>query len=299
MKYRLLAVAALAGAVLTATPAFAYTTFLLPQDFWPSENSVAIEGVSTQTFYQPGVGINGVTVTAPDGSAAVISGREVDPDKSTIHVDLTVPGTYEASSGEQMGQVANIWDLGNDERGDPKIQARRDGDPTPQGGSPATFQSVQLAEAYFTYGQTSRTLVDQNHGHLSIHPITDPNQIVQANGFQIEVLFNGAPLPNFSVVVYGEGDADTNLAHYVNTDANGHATLTFTAPGHYTATVRKLARAAPGSEATIQLFTTTLTFDVMAAEHPNVTIAPPQQQQQEQAHRRPPPPVHRAGRQDR
>ncbi|MES1158861.1 MAG: DUF4198 domain-containing protein, partial [Terricaulis silvestris] len=137
------------------------------------------------------------------------------------------------------------------------------------------------------------------HGTLSIHPITDPNQITQADGFQIEVLFNGAPLSNFSVVVYGDGDADTNLAHYVNTDASGHATLTFTQPGHYVATVRKLARAAPGGEATVQLFTTTLTFDVMAAEHASVQIAAPPPPQQQQQHRQPPPPHRRAGRPDR
>ncbi|MFT3729254.1 MAG: DUF4198 domain-containing protein [Terricaulis sp.] len=299
MKHRLLAVAALAGAVLTAAPAFAYTTYLLPQDFWPSTDSVTIDGASTQAFFQPGVGINNLSVTNPDGSSGSITGTEVDADHTTIHVLLTTPGTYEVSTGEQKGQVANIWDLGSDQRGDPRIQARRDGDAAPAGATPGTFQSVQLSQTYVTYGQTSRGVVDGHQGTLTIHPITDPNQIVQATGFQVEVLFNGAPLPNFSVVVYGDGDADTKLDHYVNTDASGRATLTFTQPGHYTAAVRKLARAPAGGEATVQLFTTTLTFDVMAAEHPPVTVAPPPAAQDQQTHRRPPPASHRAGRQDR
>jgi len=299
MKHKLLAVAALAGAVLTATPAFAYTTFLLPQDFWPTTDTVSVEGASTQTFFQPGVGINNLSVTNPDGSAGMIAATEVQPDHTNITVQLSTPGTYEVSTGEQKGQVANIWDLGNDQRGDPRIQARRDGDTAPAGAQPATFQSVQLSQVYITYGQPSRGVVDGNQGTLAIHPVTDPNQITQANGFQVEVLFNGAPLPNFSIVVYGEGDADTKLDHYVNTDAAGRATLTFTQPGHYTAAVRKLARAPAGGEATIQLFTTTLTFDVMAAEHANVQVAPPHAQQQQQ-HRGPPPPrPHRAGRPDR
>ena len=291
MKRRLLAVAPLTGAVLTATPALAYTTFLLPQDFWPSTDSVAVQGASTQTFFQPGVAIPGdVQITNPNGAAGATNSVEVAPTTTNTQVALSAPGTYRVSTGEVISQPANIWDLGNDQRGDPRIQARRTGDATPQGGQAATFQSVQLADTYLTYGAPSRTVVDQNHGHLAIHPITDPNQIIQINGFQIEVLFNGAPLANFSVVVYGEGDADTNLAHYVNTDAMGRATLPFDHPGHFTATVRKLARPALGGDATIQLFTTTLTFDVMAQAHANVTVPPPQAQQlqrQQPAHRRP------------
>jgi hypothetical protein len=283
MKHRLLAVAALLGAVFTAGPAFGYTTFLLPQDFWPSVDNVAIQGASTQTFYNAGVAVPGdLQVVKPDGTAGVINHAEVGADMTTVNIALSDVGTYRISTGEVLGPLTPVWDLGNDARGDPRIQAKREGEPAPAGATAGAFQSVQMAASYLTYGQPSRTVVDQSAGHLVIHPITDPNQIVQSSGFQIEVLFNGAPLPNFSVVVYGNGDADTNLAHYVNTDAAGRASLTFAAPGHYTATVRKLARAAPGGEATIQLFTTTLTFEVMTAEHASVAVqtAPPPRAQQ-------------------
>jgi hypothetical protein len=302
MKYKLLAAAALAVAVIAATPAFAYTTFLLPQDFWPTDSNVTVQGASTLTFYQPGVGLQATwNIVTPDGKPAQISGTEVGADTTSMHLDLQAPGTYRISTGELPGPLTPIWDMGDDANGVPHLQARHEGDAAPTGGTAGTYQTVESATTYVTYGAPTRPAVDQStNRHLVIHPITDPNQIVQSTGFQVEVLYDGQPLPNFSIVLYGDGDADTNLTHFVNTDATGHATLTFDHPGHYTAAVRKLVRAPAGSDATIQFFRSTLTFDVMAAEHPNVTVAPPPQAQpQPQQHVRPPPERHRAGRQDR
>jgi len=60
--------------------------------------------------------------------------------------------------------------------------------------------------------------------------------------------------------------------------------------------VRHRANAPAGSAANVQSYTTTMTLDVMAAEHALSQIEPPAR---EPARHRPPPQQHRAGRPDR
>ena len=194
-----------------------------------------------------------------------------------VGIALDAQGTYRISTGEVLGQLIPIWDFGNNTAGDPVVRPRHDGDATPDGAAAATYQSVQSATTFVTYGSPTRTVVDANSDHLVIHPITDPNQVVASSGIQFEILFNGAALPNYSAVLYTTGDADANVAHFINTDATGKGVFTFTQPGRYTIAVRKLVRAPAGGQATVQMFTSTLTFEVMTAPHPNVTIqsAPP------------------------
>jgi hypothetical protein len=280
MNIKVLTAAAFAATALTAASALAYTPYVAPQDAWPTRNVVTVEGASTQTFYQPGVALPGnFQIATPSGGEGVINSTEVGADMTRIGVELDAPGTYRVSTGEMLGQVTPIWDFGNNTAGDPVIRPRRDGDTPPDGGASATYQSVQVATSYVTYGAPSRGAVDHNSDHLVIHPITDPDQVLQANGFQFEVLFNGAALTNFSAVLYGSGDPDSNVAHFINTDANGRGAFTFTQPGRYTIAVRKLVRAPAGGTATVLMYTSTLTFEVMAAAHPTVTVVTSQQRQ--------------------
>jgi hypothetical protein len=273
MNCKLLVATAVATLALTAFPASAYTSYLAAREPWPTQGVVVVDGASTQTFYQPGVALPGaLRIATPNGSPGVINNTEVDADVTHVGIALDAPGTYRISTGEVAGQLTPIWDFGNNTAGDPVVRPRHDGDATPDGATAATYQSVQSATTFVTYGSPTRAVVDNNSDHLTIHAITDPNQVVAASGIQFEILFNGAPVPNFSVVLYTTGDADANVAHFINTDATGKGAFTFTQPGRYTMAVRKLVRAPAGGQATVQMFTSTLTFDVMAAPHANVTI---------------------------
>jgi hypothetical protein len=256
MKRYLLA-ALLFGAA--AAPASAYTTYLKPDEFWPEDRDVAIEAAFASQFFTPQIALASEFVTiAPDGSRLPFDRMEVAGQVTTLETDLPTGGTYRVTSGERLGRVATMVAV------DGQWRELAEGEMTPEGAQTTTLQTVTLADVYVTRGQPSREVVDAPLGRLSIRPVTHPNQVLAANGFEIEVLFDGRPMANTAVVLYGAGDHDTNLDRYVVTDAQGRATFTFAAPGQYLIAARHRADAPAGSEAAVHSYTTTLTFEALA-----------------------------------
>ena len=66
-------------------------------------------------------------------------------------------------------------------------------------------------------------------------------------------------------MLYSEGDLDTDLDTYAVTDGAGVATFTLPAAGSYVIAARHRAEAAPGAEAAVRSYTTTLTFEALDA----------------------------------
>lgn len=276
-----------------ASPAAAYTGFLLPQDFWPTGTTASVQASYATQFFTPSVALGGeFQVVDPNGQAGILSGVEVGANATSLAVETPDAGTYLLTTGEQLGRVTTLV-------GTPDGQWRPlgQGETAPAGAQTNTLQTVTVSSVYLTRGTPNRTAVDHPVGRVAIHPITDPNQIVQASGFQVELLFDGRPFPNMPIVVYAANDPDTKLDRYVVTGTDGRANLTFDQPGRYVLAVRHRANAPPGSAANVQSYTTTLTIDVMAAQHALSQVEPPARQQP--ARRRPPPQQHRAGRPDR
>lgn len=288
MKKILIAATLFAAA---ASPAAAYTGFLLPQDFWPTGGTASVQASYATQFFTPSVALGGdFQVVDPNGAAGILSGVEVGANATSLSVDTAAAGTYLLTTGEQLGRVTTLVATP-----DGQWRPLGQGETAPAGAQTNTLQTVTVSSVYLTRGTPNRTAVDHPVGRLALHPITDPNQIVQASGFQVELLFDGQPFPNMPVVVYGANDPDTKLDRFVVTGADGRANITFAQPGQYVLAVRHRANAPAGSAANVQSYTTTLTIDVMAAQHPLSQVEAPRPQQQ----RRPPPAQHRAGRWDR
>jgi uncharacterized GH25 family protein len=255
MKKYVLAAALLA---LTAAPAAAYTSYLKPTTYWPEGDEVSIEGSFASQFFTPQIAVPAeVGGINPDGSATVFDNIAVQGTSTVVEADLPTAGTYRISTGEQFGNVTTL--VGVDGQWRPLGQ----NEAPPPGAQTTTLQTVTLADVYVTRGAASREVVDQPNGRLSIRPITHPNQVLAAQGFQVEVLFDGAPMANTAVVLYGAGDPDTDLDRYVVTDAAGRATFTFDAPGHYVIAARHRANMPAGGAAQIGSYTTTLTFEAL------------------------------------
>ena len=253
--------------------------YLLPQDFWPAGTSGSVQASYATQFFTPSVALGGdFQVIGPDGRPGVLSGVEVGSDAAALTVSMPDQGTYLLTTGEQMGRVTTLV-------GTPDGQWRPlgQGETPPADAQTNTLQTVTVSSVYLTRGVPNRTAVDHTVGRLAIHPIGDPSQIVQANGFQVELLFDGQPFPSMPLVIYASGDPDTKLDRYVVTGADGRATLSFDQPGRYVVAVRHRANAPAGSAATIQSYTTTLTIDVMAAQH---ALAPAEQATQQRPRRR-------------
>lgn len=257
MKRFVLAAAMLAVMV---APAAAYTSYLKPASYWPEGDDVSIEGSFASQFFTPQIAVPAeLTGLNPDGSSIVFENVAVQGAATVLEADLPSGGTYRISTGEQLGTVTSL--VGVDGQWRPLAA----GETAPEGAPTTTLQTVTLADVYVTRGQVSREVVDQPHGRLAIRPVTHPNQVLAADGFQVQVLFDGAPMANSAVVLYGAGDPDTDLDRYVVTDANGTATFTFDAPGHYVIAARHRANMAAGSAAQVGSYTTTLTFEALEA----------------------------------
>jgi hypothetical protein len=239
-----------------AGSAAAYTSYLKPDQFWPTDGDVAIEGSFATQFFTPAIAIgSGVRVLDPQGTVVSVDRLEVAPNSTRLETDLAATGTYRISSGEVLGQVATLVGVDGTWR---QLAA---GEAPPEGAQVTTLQTVTLADAYVTRGEATRQTVDQPVGRLAIRPITHPNQVLVSQGFDVEVLFDGAPMANTAVVLYAAGDPETKLDRYVVTDAAGRARFTFEAPGQYVIAARHRANAPPGSEAEVRSYTTTVTFE--------------------------------------
>jgi uncharacterized GH25 family protein len=291
MKKHLLAAALFAAMI---TPAAAYTSYLKPATYWPEGSQVTVEGSFSSQFFTPQIAVSAeLKGESPDGSATVFNSVAIQGPTTVLQASLPTGGTYRISTGEQLGNVTEL--VG--ENG--QWRALAQGEPPPPGSETTTLQTVTLADTYITRGQASREVVDHPEGRLAIHPITHPNQVLAADGFDVEILFDGAPMPNTAVVLYGAGDADSDLDRYVVTDANGRAHFTFDAPGVYVLAARYRANMPAGGAAHIGSYTTTLTFEALTEVPAGYDVAAREAQAaRAAARRRAPPARRRVGRPD-
>lgn len=266
MKRFLMAAALLMAA---ATPATAYTAYLKPNQFW-SNGEVQVQASYANQFFTPAVALPAnVRLIDPAGNDVLPDRVAVEGAATNLTTSLGRVGTYRLSTGEILGPVSTV--VGVDGAWRPQVA----GEVLPEGTPTATLQTVTVSDLYLSNGHTTRGVVDQTIGRLAIKPITHPNQVVAASGFQVEVLFDGAPLANSAIVIYAAGDMDNDLDTFVPTDAAGRATIPLPGPGTYVIAARHRADAPAGAAAAVQSYTTTLTFDAMAAPHAE-TAPPPE-----------------------
>lgn len=252
----------LAGALLAllATPATAYTTYLKPNQYWPRNAAISVQGSYANQFFVPEIALPAqMEIIGPNGETTPFSSIAVQGASTLLQANLYRGGTYRVTTGEQLGTPTAL--VGVDGQWRPLAQ----GETPPEGAPVTTLQTVTLADVYVTRGAATRDVVDAPRGRLAIKPITHPNQVLAAQGLEVQVLFDGAPLANSAVVLYGEGDIDTDVDTFAVTDANGIARFSFAAPGHYVIAARHRANLPAGGAAEIGSYTTTLTFEALAA----------------------------------
>jgi hypothetical protein len=253
MKKLLLASALFAA---LAGSASAYTAYLMPDDFLPSDRSVMLQASYATSFFTPGSAVGGQFVAIePDGADGFFSLVEVTSNATRLGTSLYKEGTYRFTTGEQLGPVTNMIGVDGGWR---QLQA---GEVVPEGTPTTMLQTVTVADVYVTLGAPNRTAVDRSIGRLALRPVTHPNQVVASQGFQVNATFDGAPFANAALVIYKAGEPENDLDRFVTTDANGNATLTLEGAGEYILVARHRANAPAGSQAQIQSFTTSLVFE--------------------------------------
>ncbi|MEZ5955983.1 MAG: DUF4198 domain-containing protein [Hyphomonadaceae bacterium] len=278
----------------TVSPAAAYTSYLKPEQFWVTEASVDVEGSYATQFFTPSIALGAsLTVLNPEGVRISADRIAVTAGGTTeLQAELARGGTYRVSTGEVAGQVANL--IG--ENGQWRVLGANEA--VPEGAQTTTLQTITVADTYVTRGTANRTSVDHTIGRLALRPVTHPNQVLASEGFQVQLLFDGQPMANSAVVIYAEGDAETNLDRYVVTDAAGNATFTFDAPGRYIIAARHRADMPAGSPAAVGSYTTTLTFEALAQQYAETEVRAPQAEPERPSRARTPA-RRRVGRPDR
>jgi hypothetical protein len=243
-----------------ASSANAYTAYLSPQTFAP-EGRLSAEAAYATAFFTPAMPLSSSEfhVITPEDSRLPFDSVRVAQPTTTLDLATITSGTYLLTTGEMLGPVTPM--VGVDGGWRPLAQ----GEAAPEGAPTTTLQTVALADTYVSRGRPSENALDNAHGALAIQPVTHPNRIAQADGFIVQLNFNGAPFPNMPIVLYAEGEPETKLDRAFVTGADGRATLTFDRPGKYVAVIRHRGPAPAGSAAQIRSYTSSLTFEVHAA----------------------------------
>jgi len=246
---------------LAATgPAAAYTAYILPDTFNPDDGEASVQAAYANTFFTPAVGLPAdMKLIYPDGFEGAFTRVAVAGSATELSGALPQWGTYRITTGELLGAITTL--VGADGAWRPLAQ----GEAPAEGAETSTIQTVTLANAYMSRGEPTRATVDQASGALALVPITHPNEVLQANGFQVELRFNGQAFPNMPIVLYDSGDADTDQSTYFVTDAAGRATITFAQPGQYVIAARHRADAPANAGVDVRSYVTTLTFNVITA----------------------------------
>lgn len=245
-----------------AVSASAYTTYMKPAAFhYPDGERVVVETAFATSFFTPVIGLNSpaFAVVGPDGRALPFAGMEVAGTMTRLEALIPDNGTYRVTTGERLGDITTL--VGENGTWAPLAQ----GATPPEGAQTTTIQTVTVADAYVTKGAPTRGAIDAPMGRLAIRPITHPNQVLAAQGLQVSVVFDGQPFANIPVVLYASGDPETKQDRFFVTDAQGHATITVDRPGAYLIAVRHRAPAPADAGVATRSYTTSLTFEALAA----------------------------------
>jgi uncharacterized GH25 family protein len=250
-----LCLATLAGA------ASAHTSYLAPSVFATTEaDLVTIEASFAEEFmFRPEIAVQSQDfhVLRPDGRRDAFDRVETFRQLTVLESDLTEAGTYRFTTGERLGRTSTVVRV----RGEWRLLAP--GESAPRGAQVERSQTATVADVYVTKGAPTRSVVDKSIGRLAIRPITHPNAVYVDEGFDFEVLFDGAPLADQEIVVDRQGGdyEEPRFQQAIRTDAQGRAHLRFDRAGVYLIMTRFRAAAPDGSETPHRSYTTSLTFE--------------------------------------
>jgi len=238
MRKWLLAPATLGLALALSTPAAAHRQWMLPSmtslsgdDGWITVDA----GISTDPFVADhnAARLDGISVTAPDGSAGAIENPSTGKLRSTFDVHLTKPGTWKIAGGMQA--VFASWTV--------------DGQPKRWRGKPAELASAVPANAadlkvsevqnrnelFVTLGAPDTRLLTPSGKGLEFAPVTHPDDLVASEPATFGFLIDGKPAAGIEITIVPGGrryrDQPNEIA--LKTDAKGQVVVKWPAPGVY------------------------------------------------------------------
>lgn len=260
MMKRALAVIA-AVALAAATPAWAHTSYLMPNVFATIEGeTVTVQSAFSDDFPRPEIAVDAQDfhMLLPDGKKAgfdkVVQLRQV----TVLEGKLPQSGTYRFTTGERLGRSGQMV------RENGVWRPLSPGEPAPAGTQARDSQTATVAEVYVTKGAPTRQAVDAPQGRLAFKLVTHPSEAYLGEDFVFRVLFDGAPLKGQEIEVTrdGGGYEEPKYARILKADADGKVVLKADRPGVYLFMTRHGADAPAGAATPMRSYTTSLTLEV-------------------------------------
>jgi uncharacterized GH25 family protein len=222
---------ALAVLLLTPLAASAHKAWILPsattvaRDQWVTVDAA----VSNDLFYFNHVPLrlDGLKITAPDGSTVASEGGHTGKYRSVFDLHLTQDGTYRVALASG-GLFANWTENGEPKRWRGDLAAfERD---VPKDAKDLNvMQASNRNETFVTAGAPNDTALKPTNIGLELIPVTHPNDLYAGEEARFRFLIDGQPAAGLDVTVLRGGARyrDQPVEMKVKADAEGVVAITF------------------------------------------------------------------------
>lgn len=237
--------AALAAAVtasLVSTLAQAHSQFLLPSSTVLSKPQwITVDGgVGTDMFFfnHAPLRLDGLAVTAPDGSALTPENVVVGKVRSAFDLNLTQVGTYRIANAT-AGVIARYKDKATGQNKGFRGTAESFAKDVPADAEDLQVnEAVSRIESFVTVGKPSA--VKAIGVGLELVPITHPNDLYAGEKASFAIRLDGKPAANLDVEVVPGGNRYRDKVGEIalKTDTKGEVSITWPQPGLYRLEVR-------------------------------------------------------------
>ena len=177
--------------------------------------------------------LDGLTITAPDGSTVAPENLTQGRYRSTFDAHLTQQGTYRVAN--VMGGVVASYKIDGQTRRWRGPQAEMAAN-IPAGATDVTAtRSDSRVETYVTLGAPTETVFEASGKGLELQPVTHPNDLVAGEEATFRLLRDGRPAADMDVTIARGGSRYRNAIEdvTVHTDADGRFSYTWPEAGMY------------------------------------------------------------------
>jgi len=236
------ALAAVVSAAFASGLAQAHSQFLLPSSTVLSKPQwITVDGgVGTDMFFfnHAPLRLDGLAVTAPDGSALTPENVVTGKVRSAFDLNLSQPGTYRIANAN-AGVTARYKDKATGQNKGFRGTAENFAKDVPADAEDLQVnESVSRIETFVTVGKPS-TPKAIGVG-LELVPLTHPNDLYAGEKATFAIRLDGQPAANLDVEVVPGGNRYRDKINEIalKTDAKGEVSITWPQPGLYRLEVR-------------------------------------------------------------
>lgn len=238
IPHRLALAVAICMPLFVATPASAHKQFLVPTSTIVNGKAplVSVDAAAATNVFEfdhVGISVNNLVITAADGSLIKSENNFSGKLRNSFDVRLSLPGTYKISLVNE-GLSATYKENGEAKRWRGSAEALAKEVPANATNLEVT-QNFGRIETFVTNGKPNTNSLKLTGKGIELNPITHPNDLVDGEPAQFQVMLDGKALAGTKVTVIAGG---IRYRHKLDeqtytTDQDGKFTVTWQGAGMY------------------------------------------------------------------